>query len=270
MQDAWRNLSPRQRLYIELGGVIALSILLWFTLRSRIELAKDWLPNLGTEMFAFVVSIFLIDRALEEERAERRGKLRDLALASLKQGVVPLTSAVLQERQTVAFAPALEPNSPLRTLYRDWAADVRSDQYAKINPSASVDLILALSGEWASVRDRFHSTLEFDLPLLSALESCLGWIDINRDLFRYKSERVLWGQQEQIDEEYWQGYGRPHGSLADLVVGAAERIDAVLEKVEEAAHSTLTVGQEAISSHMIGTPTGYSRWQSERPPRELA
>jgi hypothetical protein len=264
--DAWRNLSPRAKLYLELGGVIALSVILWFTLRSRIALAADWLPNLGTEMFAFVASVFFIDRALEEERAIRRSKILNLARRSLIHKLVPLTSQVVLEERMFTGRD-IDPETGLRQLFTEWASAVRLDGFNKREPSSSVRTILNNARDWGEVRDRFFQVLELHaLSLLTALDSYVSWIDVNRDLFEYKVSR--WETGQQFTEAHWNS-GKPHESLAGMTAQAAEGIARVLEILELSGVSSVVGDEAARAVSVAWSPQGMSLWMSERPAREL-
>lgn len=218
----------------------------------------------------------VVDLVLRHQRARRRQRVYAAAGASLGGSLLPLTE--------VALGGLWERPQPkqVRDVLMTRAHDVEETRFAGRNgfggrhrpPRAEVDAILDLQVSWMRTRDRFDDSERHD-RLVAALDTCVVWIEINRDLFSDmlgEFERVY---PDGVDPELeakglvpWETDTRR--SLALLVAGALRLIVAVLDEFPSHGLGVPVVSEETRRAVNLTSPRGDAITRAQRPPRKIS
>jgi hypothetical protein len=97
---------------------------MWSLFASKSRLVAAWFPNLGTELFAIVIAVALLDGAVKRDQVRRRKPIREVTSHSLVGALRPL---VFEALVTNKFDANVEPPSTLRQLFDAWTRFI--DQY---------------------------------------------------------------------------------------------------------------------------------------------
>lgn len=254
--------------------------ILWAVFRSDSSFVASWLPNFGTECFALALVVGVVDQILASDRKRRRSRIRAVTAGSLVTALRPL---VLDALVTVTYdVGAASPPQTLRELFEQWSRFIKEHQYRTrlfgSDATSTVAELRALRTRWSELRTRLD-VLDADLPLLTAVDDFVGWMDRYDSWFEYKVYKYKEGierawEEEEGKAEYpgyaWSPVGAdPRPSLTKLIVGAGERIVSVLAAFDDAGLLEPEVQKDELTElQVLHSAQGQPLWWATREPIE--